>query len=379
FLNFPERKIGEVKESEESTIRYFEERFLAAEEKVKEIEKAIIQSENKGSYLMKLIHLKQSLITHEGLGDYAPLFEKLDRCEKELYVLISQNREKNLEIKKALLDEAKLIKDTHDFKTGTEKFKEISEKWIKTGHVDKEQEEIIENNFKKIKEDFFSRRKSYYDDIKLLLQARLQQYKAIIEAVKESAAEEDLAKTVKKIKILQEKWKEIGEIPSRINKQLWARLKNHTDPVFEKYKTLKHSSNSNKHNPVNSSDHKKQLIQQVEALCINPAIQDHEKLKKIQDDWKKINTKSKDKKDPLKDEFFLVCDKARELFFIHKIAIAKNKCFSQKPLKDQIKIKMYLVKDLLNRDEKELAFLKKIVKSFLPIQMLLMNYYIINF
>ena len=58
FLNFPEREIGEVRESPEESLAFFEERFKTAELKVTEIEKQIASNENKGSFLAKLLHMK---------------------------------------------------------------------------------------------------------------------------------------------------------------------------------------------------------------------------------------------------------------------------------------------------------------------------------
>ncbi|MDQ3394000.1 MAG: DUF349 domain-containing protein [Bacteroidota bacterium] len=364
FLDFPERKIGEVKESEESTVKYFEDRFLAMENKVMEIEQAIAQSDNKGSYLMKLIHLKQSLASHEGIGNYQPLFAKISDLEAELIALISNNRNKNLEIKKALLEEARQVKDTHDFKSGTEKFKEISEKWIKTGSVDKEQEENIEKEYKAIKDDFFSRRKSYFDDKKILQQARIEQYQAIIHVIKETDAKGNLAETVKKIKSLQEKWKEIGEIPAKNNKELWSQLKSLTNPIFERYNSSRNAAAGIKKNQLNLPEHKNQLLQQVESIVENPGPNDLEKLKSLQNEWKKSSFKSKEKNDPLREAFYFACDKARETSFLNKIALAKNRGFGQKPKKDQIKIKMHILKDLLNRDEKDLALYKENSEKF---------------
>ena len=63
FLGRPDRVIGEVKGNEASTILYFETRFTQLEEKVASLKAAIEENQNKGSFLMKLIHLKESLYT----------------------------------------------------------------------------------------------------------------------------------------------------------------------------------------------------------------------------------------------------------------------------------------------------------------------------
>ncbi len=50
--------------------------------KVASLEKAVEESENKGSYLMKLIHLRENLAKFDALGNYPALFDRLDAVEK---------------------------------------------------------------------------------------------------------------------------------------------------------------------------------------------------------------------------------------------------------------------------------------------------------
>ena len=156
FLNYPEREIGEVRESEESTIAYFTDRFAMAEKKVDALEKAIEESENKGSYLMKLIHLRESLSKFDALGNYEVLFERMDASEEVLQEIISHNRVKNLEIKRALIAEAEEFEHSSDWVGGTEALQEIKDKWIKTGSVAKEYQEEVEGRFKRNSGQFLS-------------------------------------------------------------------------------------------------------------------------------------------------------------------------------------------------------------------------------
>ena len=109
FLNawgeHPERQIGEVREDEESSIAYFVEKYEELVKKINDLEKEIEESVNKGSFLMKLKHLKSQLSEHDGLGDYIVLEERLTKQEALLEDIIQKNRERNSEIKKSLLEE----------------------------------------------------------------------------------------------------------------------------------------------------------------------------------------------------------------------------------------------------------------------------------
>jgi hypothetical protein len=73
FMGYPDRQIGEVKQSVEASVKYFRDRFETAIQKVDELYKLVEEAQNKGSYLMKLLHLRQYLIEFDGLGDYPAL------------------------------------------------------------------------------------------------------------------------------------------------------------------------------------------------------------------------------------------------------------------------------------------------------------------
>jgi hypothetical protein len=146
-MGYPDRQIGEVKQSVEASVKYFRDRFDTARQKVDELYKLVEEAQNKGSYLMKLLHLRQYLIEFDGLGDYPALLDRLDVLEADLRTTIVHNRGRNLEIKRALLQEAEALADSTEWKETSEKFKELKAKWIKTGAVDKEYEEEVEARF----------------------------------------------------------------------------------------------------------------------------------------------------------------------------------------------------------------------------------------
>jgi class 3 adenylate cyclase len=133
FLGRPDRVIGEVKGDEESTILYFETRFTQLEEKVARLKAAIEENQNKGSFLMKLIHLKESLYESDALGDFASLIAELEVQESFLSEIIQENRSKNLALKRELIIEATALQDSTDWKETTEKFKELNVPEFKHG------------------------------------------------------------------------------------------------------------------------------------------------------------------------------------------------------------------------------------------------------
>ena len=58
FMNYPARQVGDVKESEDDSLVYFARRYGMFQEKVNNLLERIATSENKGSFLMKVLHMK---------------------------------------------------------------------------------------------------------------------------------------------------------------------------------------------------------------------------------------------------------------------------------------------------------------------------------
>ena len=176
YMDFPERELGFVRGSEEESIEYFTKRFALAETKVNDLINAIHESQNKGSYLMKLIHLHQYLAEFNALGNFSELFAKLSVEEIAIRDYVQHNRGKNLEIKTALLEEAQSYKHSTSWADTAEKFKEIKMKWIKTGSSPSENEEQLNAEFNAILDYFFGQRNAYVSDKNRLIekQSRIQ-------------------------------------------------------------------------------------------------------------------------------------------------------------------------------------------------------------
>lgn len=209
----PERTVGEVKnDDEEGSVDYFTKKFAELEQKINALEKEIDESQNKGSFLMKLIHLKDLLHTHDGLGDYLQLRKRLENQEILLKELIEKNRERNSDIKNSLLQEVTAAAANINWREATEEIHDIKSRWIKTGNAREEENETLDREFWSILEKFFDKKKQFYEDKKLLGEKRKRDYEAL---VSKAAGLENMhgKERFDLVKLLKEEWKEIGNIP----------------------------------------------------------------------------------------------------------------------------------------------------------------------
>ena len=381
FLDFPEREIGEVRESEASTIKYFQNRFTMAVNKVANLEKAVEESENKGSYLMKLIHLRENLAKFDALGDYPALFERLDAVEETLRSIVAKNRIKNLEIKRALIAEAEQHEHSSDWKEGADSLQEIKEKWIKTGAVEEAHQEEIEGRFNEIMDTFYQRRKEFFQSKKDLVNNRIRRYKEINFEMYKLVRTSDKRAAQQRVKELQRDWREVGKIPVFKYKKLQTDFRSLANRIFDspddtrsrersprefnrdsrgtrQFAPRQNPSRSDQGawiNPDEAIAKKKDLIRQAEKLAQDDYGDSIAEVRRLREEWKNSGRISREKSIDLTRTFNQYCDLASEKSFLNRSARSKDPNYDNNSQRDQLTLKINLLENMITRDESELA------------------------
>lgn len=357
FLEYPDREIGEVRGSEDETMQYFIDRFQIAKNKVETLEKQIEEAENKGSYLMKLLHLRTFLSEFDGLGDFVPLYEKLDTLEKQLRELISVNRVKNLEIKRALIAEAEEARKIEDDREAFDKFDDIRERWIKTGSVDKQYEEETEGRFSELVQEHFDRKRANYEKKKAETNERIKKYERIIAMADKLRWERDKRVATGELKKLQAEWKRVGPIPAIRMKTLWRQFKSINDFIFRKGKPTDRFQQRRpfvRENFEESIKKKEQLIFLVDKLRGKTDDETVEEIKRLQRIWSGSGKVPPDKYRELSNMFFGACDDILERSYLEKLVRSKDLNYDEKSTQEKIRSKITVLQDQIWRDEKEL-------------------------
>ena len=358
---FPEKEIGEVKDTEAAALEYYEQRFRNLEEKVNQLEEDVHGTTNKGSYLMKLLHMKETLPEYDGLGDFIALQGRLEKLEEHIQEVIEQNRKRNLEIKTALLAEGAQLEQVSNWKEASEFAKDLKMRWLKTGSLDPEHQDSYEEKFNGLINDFFERRNAFFEDRNQMMNERVAQYEAIIERAKKIVAEKDPREAAGAIKSLQVEWKEVGQVPAQKRTELWQEFQKVVKPVFARRKPqqgngpLKRGS----YKPASSEvlGAKQALLTKLQALDTHDKAS-LEKAQALQEEFKNLGFAGGPEGGAVNNAFFQTLGLIKEKHFLHKLAQAKARDFAEKDEKEQAKIKLRLLRDLLNRDERELQNFK---------------------
>ncbi|MFT6865798.1 MAG: hypothetical protein ACJA08_000623 [Cyclobacteriaceae bacterium] len=336
---YPDREIGEVKDDNpDHSFHYFEERYKELETKISDLEKTIEESINKGSFLMKLLHLKEVIPTHEGLGDYQSLLDKLLTMETLLQEVIAKNREKNSELKKTLISEVQIAADKFNWKEATEEIHDIKTRWIKTGNALEEEQEQLEESFWAIVSGFFEKKKAFYEDKKRLGEKNKVEYEHLVKEA-EKLVNIHGKERFEKVKELKDLWAELGNIP-----------KEEYGPLVDLFN--KHLKPTNRPQPQTID--LKALIKELDGYLSGTGKVNLKTLEGYRSQLKTYLPAEYKAKQERKEAFSKI-QLLKEWDFLINVSSKRLKTYKELDAAEQRKLEIKVLEDLLVRDREDLA------------------------
>ena len=315
----PARQIGLVKDTDEAALRYFAQRFGLLRTKVETTLANMAASDNKGSFLMKVLHLKEQLKSHEGLGDFAALHGLLVAAEAAMATTVAQNREKNLATKLGFIEEAEALRDSIEWVSASEKVKDLRQGWLKTGPVEKARAEELENRFQQALQVFFDRRKAFQSDKKAMTNRVQARYLDLIQQADNLKNSDQFETTSRQLKQLQLAWREVsGTLPKKQASELWTRFRAANNHFFERLKAhIAAQQVAGAPGAPAPADvllaRKRALAERAEALMSVPPQEAINHAKALQAEWKQVGTVRGEESDRIWQRFMVACDKIFEL------------------------------------------------------------------
>ncbi len=355
YLEYPDRQIGEVKRTEQEAIDYFKNRFTIAQNKVAQLEQEIEEAQNKGSYLTKLVQLRKKLIGFDAIGNFIPLLERLDQTEHELNLLIHTNQEKNLEIKRALIEDAKAAAAIPDWNEATDAIQEIKSKWIRTGPVDRLYQEEIDSTFQEILDNYFQRRRDFFAEQNRVIEERINECERIIKMTKQLSWSDDLDGSYIKAREIRNLWNNVGEIPAKKFFKLTKSYKHFLKLFYDKYNNAKGIQPKVRVDP-RILEQQKLLVRAEELLKEKDVLAAAEQTKALLSQWREIKIPFKLADKELSERFRTVCDRIFELSYLYRVIGRKYPAFDMKSREEQLLTLIREMEWLVKRERSDLEF-----------------------
>ena len=369
----PARQIGLVKESDEASLCYFAQRFALLHTKVDTLLAKMAASENKGSFLMKALHLREQLLSYDGLGDFVELHRRLTEFDEAIAVTVAHNREKNLATKLGFIREAEMLSESVEWISAGEKVKDLRQGWLKTGPVDKAQADELEARFQDAIQVFFDRRKAFQSDKKAMSSRVQTRYRDLILQAENLKNSDQFETTSRQLKLLQQAWREVnGTLPKKLASELWTRFRAANNHFFERLKVhiaIQQVAGS-PGAPASTEEllaRKRALAERAEALMNVPPQEAIHQAKALQAEWKQVGTVRGDESDRIWQRFMVACDKIFELSALeyHLRKRAGGELPASAP-SERARFRATTLRELLKDDHQELETLRDNLDKLSP-------------
>ncbi len=138
-----------------------------------------------------------------------------NKHKNNFYKTLKELQKENLDKKMALIKIAEELKDSEDWETATQKYKEIQEEWKKIGHVPRKFSEKVWQQFREACNYYFDR---YHNHIRSEKDEEYQNFinkKEYLNKLKEDYKEidENAVHSIEDIRKIVAEWKELGYVP----------------------------------------------------------------------------------------------------------------------------------------------------------------------
>lgn len=244
---------------------------------------------------------EDSYYEQEETNKFLALFDEL--AKKEPKLLVSPYDEK-----KKIINEIKSLADKKELNAATKEVERLSEEFKKVGRTaSKEQDDELWNEFRAAKDEFYARKRAFFEELDKANEEKRKKKEDIIERAKAVCNIENIKEANEKMDALRNEWKTVGYAGKGDN-QLWNEFAKVLDEFKEKKK--EHVQEMIKTFEERAAK-KEELIKSMKVLLANSEFTEEEiaKVKALRGEYKAIGFAGKDKQDDLYQRFNAIINK----------------------------------------------------------------------
>ncbi|MBP3732682.1 MAG: DUF349 domain-containing protein [Bacilli bacterium] len=239
------------------------------------------------------------------------LFNEL--AKKEPKLLVSP-----LEEKKAIIEQARKLLDKKEILAANRELDKLNNDFRKVGRAgNKEQDDELWNEFRQIKDEFYAKKRAFFEELDKANEEKRAKKENIIERAKEIVNNvENIREANAQMDALRKEWKEVG-YSGKGDEYLWKDFAKVMDEFQEKKKE--------RHGEMlklfeERAAKKEELIKKARILLANSEFTDEEieKVKALRGEYKAVGFAGKDKDDDLYQRFNEVIQKYFEEMKFYK-------------------------------------------------------------
>ena len=168
---------------------------------------------------------------------FESLISQFNKKRSELKVQKERQVIENTATKKLIIEELKdLMKSEENISKAYQKFQALQSKWRSVGAVAPAEANNLWQNYQFCVSQFFDVMKISKELRELDMKKNLELKTELCEKAEKLSNENSIKKAVDELKILQDKWREVGNVAKEANEPIWERFKAAADKVYERNK-----------------------------------------------------------------------------------------------------------------------------------------------
>ena len=285
-----------------------------------ELANELLQEENLEKRNNDLLFLKRqysilanrdcdSYFEQEQINKFNSLF--LELAKKEPKLLLSSYDEK-----KNIIAKCRKLLERNDVLRANKELDALLEDFKRAGRCSKEQDDELYAELRQVKDEFFAKKRAYFEELDKSNAEKQAKKKDIIERAKKVIEMDNIRETNEKMDALRKEWKEVG-YSGKEDESLWKEFIKVMDEFQEKKKERHHEM-------VKLFEEralkKEELIKTMKRLLADSDFSDEEveKVKKLKKEFTSIGFAGKEKDDDLYTRFNEVVNKYFEEMKFYK-------------------------------------------------------------
>jgi len=139
----------------------------------------------------------------------------------------------NLQLKQDLCVQAEALKDSTEWRSTTDEFIQMQNKWKEIGNVPPKHRETIWKRFRKACNYFFEQKSNHYSSVESEYDSNLKAKQALIEEIKNFQHTKNPKESFEHLKDFQRQWSDIGFVPYKHMKKIQDEYRNAINKQFE--------------------------------------------------------------------------------------------------------------------------------------------------
>jgi len=165
---------------------------------------------------------------------------------------IQSEQEANLLEKTALVEQAEAYQNDINWKTTTQLYNDITEKWKSIGRVPKENADALWNRFQEAKNVFFTAKRQSAENHRINLEDNYAKKLALVKRIETIQHSTNWKETTDEINNLLTEWKTIGPVPREVSDEIWERFIGARNNFFKRKDTDREDRRNHFYNKLDS-------------------------------------------------------------------------------------------------------------------------------